>query len=142
LMGLLLCVICFFSLTAFNILSLWSGSILVKSIWCPRGFCTWMGNLFSRFGKFSAMIFFLGLFCWIYYTSLWLAPLLQCPWFADLVFWWSHWVLTYSFHNSRVFCLRVLPVFFSIYFFFEPWDSVFHLFSSAGVAFHCIFYLT
>jgi hypothetical protein len=42
------------------------------------------------------------LFYWIYHVFLWLAPLLQGPWFSGLVFWWSRWVLTYSFHSSCV----------------------------------------
>jgi hypothetical protein len=32
--------------------------------------------------------------------------------------------------------------FFSFYFTFELWHTVFHLFYSAGVAFHCVFGLT
>jgi hypothetical protein len=43
---------------------------------------------------------FLLLFCWIYYTYLWIAPLLQCPWFSGLVFWWDCRVVAYSFCNS------------------------------------------
>jgi hypothetical protein len=39
---------------------------------------------------------------------------------------------------------RYYSIFFSfnIYFVFEPWKPVFHLFQSVGVAFNCIFYLT
>jgi hypothetical protein len=58
LMDLPLYVICFFSLTAFNILSLvsmlvvfmiiflGSSSILVKPVWCPGGFLYLNGNSF------------------------------------------------------------------------------------------------
>jgi hypothetical protein len=58
---------------------------------------------------------FMLLYYWIYYMSLWLAPLLllQCPWFSGLVFWWSHWVLAYYFHSSWVVWLRFL-LFFSL----------------------------
>jgi hypothetical protein len=65
--------------------------------------CTCINNSFLRFGEF------LLLFCWIYYVSLCLTPLLLwCPRFTALVFWWSHWVLGYSFCSFWVFCLRVL----------------------------------
>jgi hypothetical protein len=37
--------------------------------------------------------------------------LLQCPWFSGLVFWWSWWVLAYSFHSSWVVWLIALQVF-------------------------------
>jgi hypothetical protein len=68
--------------------------------------CTWKDKTFSRFGKFML------LFYWIYYVSLWLVPLLlQCPGFSDLAFWWSHWVLIYSFHSSWVVWLKFLLFF-------------------------------
>jgi hypothetical protein len=66
---------------------------------------------------------FLLLFCWIYYISLWLSCLLQCSWFSGLVFWWSHWVLVYSFHSSWDFCLRVLLFFLYYLFDFEILSS-------------------
>jgi hypothetical protein len=106
----------FFSITAFNILSLFSVLVVLMIIcsgevlfWSSL-FCvldaslTWMCNFFLRFGQF----------CWIYFVTPWLTPflLLQCPWFTRLVFSWSHWIPVYSFHSSWVFCLRVL-LFFS-----------------------------
>jgi hypothetical protein len=36
---------------------------------------------------------------------------LQCPWFSGLVFWWSRWVLAFSFHRSWVVWLIVLQFF-------------------------------
>jgi hypothetical protein len=65
------------------------------------GFLYLNGKTFLRFGKFSVIIL---LYSYIIYASLWFAPLLllQWPWFAGLVFWWSCWVLVYSFHSSWV----------------------------------------
>jgi hypothetical protein len=34
----------------------WTDSILVKPIWCPGGFCTWIDKSFLRFVKFYALI--------------------------------------------------------------------------------------
>jgi hypothetical protein len=54
-MGLPLYIICFFSVIAFNILSLfsvlvvlmlWGGSIVVKTVWCPGGFLYLNGQSF------------------------------------------------------------------------------------------------
>jgi hypothetical protein len=74
---------------------------------------------------------FLLSFYWIYYESLLLGPLLllQFPWFSDLVFWWSQWVLVYSFYSSWVNCLRFF-LFFSLISILSSSseDSVFHLF--------------
>jgi hypothetical protein len=66
-----------------------------------------MSKIFLRFWKFSVIIL-------LNILSLWFAPLLllQYPWFSGLVFWWSHWVLAYSFHSFWVFDLRFLLVFF------------------------------
>jgi hypothetical protein len=73
--------------------------------------CTWIGKTFLKFWKFFVIILLNIL--WI----LLLGPLLhlQCLWFSGLVFWWSHWVLTYSFHSLLVVCLTVLQ-FFSLIF--------------------------
>jgi hypothetical protein len=76
-----------------------------------------------RFGELAAIIL-LNIVC---IPLLSISSLLQCPWFTGLVFWWSCWVLSYSFCSSWVFCLRLL-FFFNIYFIFEPWGSVFLLF--------------
>jgi hypothetical protein len=68
LIGLPLYVICFFCLTAFNILSLFSvlvvlmikyhGEILLWSglFGVLEASCTWMGRTFLRVGKFSVVI--------------------------------------------------------------------------------------
>jgi hypothetical protein len=97
LMGLLLDVICFISLMAFGILSLFS-VLVVSIIICHRevlfwsslfdaldASCTWIGITFSRFGTFSVIILL---------NILWiplLAPLLllQFLWFLGFIFWWS-----------------------------------------------------
>jgi hypothetical protein len=51
-----------------------------------------------RFRIFSVIFFY-----WTYFVSLWLALLFhQCLLFSCLVFWWSHWILAYSFHRSWV----------------------------------------
>jgi hypothetical protein len=67
LVGLPLYVICFFSLTTFNILCLFSVLVVLMIICCGGSLCgvletscTRMGLVFSRFGNF------LWLFCWIY----------------------------------------------------------------------------
>jgi hypothetical protein len=51
---------------------------------------------------------FLLLFYWIYYESLKLVLLFQCPWVSGLVFWWSWWVPSLSFHRSWVVWLLLL----------------------------------
>jgi hypothetical protein len=74
---------------------------------------------------------FLLLFCCI--------PLLQCPWFIGLVFWWIHRVLVYSFCNSLVFCPRSLLFFHTYVLYFQALK--FCLFQSLGVAFKYWFFL-
>jgi hypothetical protein len=85
-------------------------------------------SLSRDLGKISAIILLNVLHIF------WLVPLLPlwCPWFTGLVFWWRS--------SSCVFLLQPLSllaknssVFFNIYFVFEPWNSVFHLFQSTGV---------
>jgi hypothetical protein len=91
----------------FNDSMLWGGFILVKSLWCPGGLLHLKGQNFLKFGKFYAIIL------WKYYIPLWLTPLLlQRPWFSGLFFWWSCWVLAYSFQRSWVVWLRFILFFF------------------------------
>jgi hypothetical protein len=129
-----LCMLLFFSITAFNILSLLS--VLVVLIICHgvvlfwsclfgvlEASCTWMGIAFSRFGKFSVIILLSIL--WI----LLLAPLLlQCPWFSGLVFWWSCWVLHIPFTGFELFESQFFTFSFSVHLIFKFWDSVFSFF--------------
>jgi hypothetical protein len=58
------------------------------------------------------------LFYWIYYISLWLAPifLCQCQWFSGLVFWWSLWVPTYHIPFIALEFFIKSFFFFNIYF--------------------------
>jgi hypothetical protein len=128
-MGLPLCVILYFALSAFQILVLctsyfncnmsWRGSILVISVWCPGGFLYWNGHVSWNLGNFIL------LFCWVCYVYLWLVPFLlpQCPWFSGLIFCCSCSILVCSFHSSWVVWLRFLLFFIYIYFVFEPWNS-------------------
>jgi hypothetical protein len=54
--------------------------------------------------------------------------LLQCPWFSGLVFWWSQWILAYSFRKSWVVWVITLHFLLNFHFIFKFWDSVFCLF--------------
>jgi hypothetical protein len=62
---------------------------------------------------------FLLLLYWLYYVSLWLAPLLllQCPWFSGLVFWWVSDFLHIPFTALELFdwdffCFSLIPILF------------------------------
>jgi hypothetical protein len=112
-------VVCIFSLTPFNILSLFS-VLAVLMIICHReflflsslpgvleAFCSWLGNSFLRCGKFSISLLT------ILQIPLPVTSYHWCPWFSGLIIWWSHWVLVYFFHSSWIAWLRVL-LFFSL----------------------------
>jgi hypothetical protein len=92
-MGLPLCVIWlasyvlqnyFFDLWPyyFNYNILWSGSTLVMSAWCPRGFCTWVVIHFLRFLDVSWYYYVEYLLCF----QLTAVLLFQCPRFIRLMF--------------------------------------------------------
>jgi hypothetical protein len=110
LIGLPLYVICFFSLTPFNILSLVSELAVLMMIYhvvllfwsglfgVLEASCMCMGLSFSRFGKFSVIILLNVLCIPFAFTS----SVSRCPWFSSLVFWWIRWVLAFSFHRSWV----------------------------------------
>jgi hypothetical protein len=95
-----------------------------------------MGNSFSRFGEFSAII---------------LLNILHVPFActyspSSMPMILRFGLLTESM-NSCIFLSQLLSLlsknssvfFFKVYFIFKPLDSVFHLFYSARVPFHCIF---
>jgi hypothetical protein len=114
---------------------LWTVSTLVKHVGCPGSFLYLNGQLFFEIWE---------IFCFYFLEYITYPFDLQLFCFLDahnscLGFWWSSWVLVYSFYSFLVSCLRVLLFFFNIYFVFKSQDSVFHLFQSAGVAFPCIF---
>jgi hypothetical protein len=81
------------------------------------------------------------LFCWIYCISLLLAPLLllQFQWFSRFDESLSSCIIL----SQLLSCLTMISsvFFFNFYFIFELWNSVLHLFWSAGVIFHCAFCL-
>jgi hypothetical protein len=115
LMGLPLHVICFFSLIAFNILSLLSVLIVLMIIchgivlfWDSlfgvlETSCSWMGIDFSRFGKFSVIILLNILWIPFACTSSSLMPVI-----LRFGLWWSWWIVADSFHRSWVVWLIAL----------------------------------
>jgi hypothetical protein len=100
--------------------------------------CTWIGISFSRFGKFYA----------IFLLSILHIPL-SCTSFLSLMPIIHRFGLLMESQSSCIFLSQLLSfclssllfLFFNIYFVFEPWYSVFHLFKSAGVVFNCVIYL-
>jgi hypothetical protein len=88
----------------------WGGSVLVKSIWCPGGFLYLNGQNFPKiwkfFGYYLVDILHIPLACTSSPSSV---PMILR--FSGLVFWWSHWVLAYSFYSSFVIWLIFLLFF-------------------------------
>jgi hypothetical protein len=112
--------VCFFFLTVSNIHYLLSVLVDLMII-CHREVLFWS----RMFGAMEALSTWIGIFsldlgilCY-YFIVILLIPLActsspsSMPWFSGLVFWWSCWVLAYSFHSSWVVWLRV-PLFFSL----------------------------
>jgi hypothetical protein len=149
-MGFPLYFICFFSLTAFNILSLFSVLVVLMIICCGEVLfwsslfgvlvdsCTWMGKTFLRFGKLFVIILLNVLHIPLTYTS---SP--SMPMILRFGFWWSCWVLAYSFHSSWVVWLIFLLFFSSISILSSSSEILSSTFSAlVEMAFHCVFCLT
>jgi hypothetical protein len=108
LMGLPLYIICFFSLTAFTILSLFSVLVVLMIIYhgevlflssmfhVLEASCTWMGITFSRFGMFSVIILLNIL--WIPFGCTYSPS--SMPMILRFGLWLNWWVLTYSFRRT------------------------------------------
>jgi hypothetical protein len=134
-MGLSLCVIYFFCLKAFSILSLFSVLVILMIIYCGvvlfwlslfvvlEGSCTWMGNSFLRFGKFSVFIL-LNILC-IPLACTYPSSVLMILKFGLSMEWLSSCIYL----SQLLSCLtKIFSVFFfNFCFIFELWDSVFHV---------------